>query len=72
MGPVKSRQEAAPNRAQRKDSIKAVQTMSKDGRPELSLREASKAFGTTIFNSPKAVDWSTTALHCTPKSADSH
>ena len=46
---VKSRQEAVHKRAQREDSIwraiKAVQTMNKDGKPEMSLREASTAFG---------------------------
>ena len=49
IGRVKARQEAARKRAQREDTIrkalKAVQTINKDGKPEMTLREASKAFG---------------------------
>ena len=49
MGRVKSRQEAAHKRAQQEDTIRkalnAVETMNKDGKPEMSLQESSKAFG---------------------------
>jgi len=48
MGEVKLRQETARKLAQSEDTIRkalnAVQTMNKDGKPEMSLREASKAF----------------------------
>ena len=48
MGRVKDRQEAAHKRAQREDNIrkalKAVQTLHKDGKPVMSLRDASSAF----------------------------
>jgi len=49
MGRVKCRQEAAHNRAQREDNIrkaiKAVQTIKKDGKPSMMIRDASTVFG---------------------------
>ena len=48
MGRVRDRQEAARKRVQREDCIrkalKAVQTLHKDGKPVMSLRDASSAF----------------------------
>ncbi|RPB25479.1 hypothetical protein L211DRAFT_83948 [Terfezia boudieri ATCC MYA-4762] len=49
MGRVKSRQEAAHKRAQREDNIrkaiKAIKTMKKDGKPYMTIRDASTTFG---------------------------